>query len=373
MDKYFFSHHRFQTYLSDCPGAGKSFAVRRSLLEWQKYAYLPTTNSFQLRRSLSFLSLSLSSPGGESVRNRDQVGEGEDRIWAPTMSHDQEWVLHIDIFDTSANELDACLFEFVFFGGLCDAISGCVSAFNTQNIFIRFEIATGPLRKRLIVPFFGEIHQIVASRDTFEINKRSLRLGMGKQRFYGRRYDGTSLRKEEGHIRPASAYERLHYVMCALSALDRSLGRFPLDFDPNVWEGEGNVTSLIQPIALTASECESLLMSEDVLTPSGSEDAFDLLVKYSHTDPNRVSLWCVWNFINMVYWQLREIQYPDCPIQKAFDENDRKARERSEFIKGNLVRFVLDTACEFATRQLRVPDTERVCVCIRFFCLSSVG
>ena len=31
---------------------------------------------------------------------------------------------------------------------------------------------------------------------------------------------------------------------------------------------------------------------------------FDLLVKASNLPGERVSLWCLWNFINMIYWQV---------------------------------------------------------------------
>ena len=79
---------------------------------------------------------------------------------------------------------------------------------------------------------------------------------------------------------------------------------------------------------------------------------FDLLVKYSKSEPvyflllflafflfrvfsspfqkkkkklknqETVSFWCLWNFVNVVYWQLRDLQYNNSPLNNACSPNE---------------------------------------------------
>lgn len=95
---------------------------------------------------------------------------------------------------------------------------------------------------------------------------------------------------------------------------------------------------------------------------------FYLLKKASGLQGASPSLWSLWAFINVLYWQLNEIQHPESPIALAcLADTDIKLMSL-EFdmamkarIKGELVNFIINTAREFATRPSAAPaDPERL-------------
>ena len=263
-------------------------------------------------------------------------------------SEEEEKFLHIDVFDTNRKDFDSFLFELIFFFGFYDPLIGSTIMFDPSRTNFRIELATGPLAKRLAVPFFGAIERVVPSNSTFESSKKGLLRGMGKLRFYGRRYDGTSMRKADEGIRHASAYERLQYVCTALSILDQLQGRFPYLYEGNVAEKTGILESLRVSLSLSLSHSETDDYSADV----PGEKCLSLIVKYSKMKKNKLSLWCVWNFVNMVYWQLRDMHYPDSPLNTACmpeqqDGEKREDADAKELIKGILVDFILKVCFSF--------------------------
>ena len=253
----------------------------------------------------------------------------------------------------------------ILFWGFYDPSSGTTIAFRPISTFFKIELATGPLQRRISVPFLGHVQDVVPNRFHFEATKQGLKRGMGKLRFYGRRYDGTSERKESGGVRPATAYERIQYVATALYVMDRNNGRFPYVFEPkNIHEKEGVLLSLRQSFYLSASAAEEdpLCLSESgELDDIEGSECFDLLIKYSHLNEETVSFWCLWNFVNVVYWQLRDMQYPDSPLNSACTPGKNgKFQVQHELVKGHLVSFMLRTAREFAIRQTRETIQDQV-------------
>ncbi len=354
LKKYCFDHVR--TYTSDYAGAGKSFRIRRSLCSWHKYAYIPTTSSVQF--------LSLVNEVSQSMQTIEEIdGEIESEAGESNVTSSQERkeeFLHIDIFDTVGFDLNSYLFELILFWGFYDMRSGCVTHFPPSLAKFSIEIASGPLCRRLPVPFLFPVEKVVSSADTFESSKRHLLRGMGPVRFFGRRYDGTSMRKIAEGIKPANAYERLQYVCTALDIIDSNGGRFPYVFESNVAESHGLLESLRMSMSLSMSLSLSVSDSDDM----EGRTCFDLLAKYMKLSPDRVSLWCIWNFVNMVYWQLRDMHYPDSPLNTACmpdpSGEKKETTEAKELTKGVLVNFILQTAVEFATRQTVQADGNEI-------------
>jgi hypothetical protein len=332
--------NRFRTFVSETAGSGKSFLIRSLRCDWQKYAYISTTGTDRFVSSIESLS----------------------KIAWNSIVSDDEYLVHIDLFDTTSNEIDSYLFELIFCWGFYDSVSGFNVLLHPLLTFFRVELATGPLRNRLMVPFLGEVDIVHPDRHTFVSSRKELKKGMGKLRFYGRRYDGTSMRKEAQGIRPATAYERLQYVATALNVVERNHGRFPLFFEaPNVSERQGVLVNLRQTFALSMSLNESdplgLSLEDSELCDISGNECYDLLVKHSRMDPSKMSLWCLWNYINMVYWQLRMMQYEDSPLLKTLALSPEPANSNEkildkELMKGQFFQFLTDTAREFATRQV---------------------
>jgi hypothetical protein len=85
----------------------------------------------------------------------------------------------------------------------------------------------------------------------------------------------------------------------------------------------------------------------------------------------KLSLWCLWNFVNMVYWQLREMHFPDSPLNqicmpiKQSEEKEiiskKESEEAKQFVKGEIIQFMLRTAQEFVTRKnIGITDGEEI-------------
>ena len=270
-----------------------------------------------------------------------------------------EWLLHLDVFDTTSGNLDTYLFELILFGGIYNPSTGFCLTYHPHLFHFRVELATGPLHRRLSVPFFGVVNLLTPNRYNFEGTRRGLKRGMGKLRFYGRRYDGTSMRKEQNGIRPANAYERLQYVAHALNYLSNE-GKFPRVFQPDVVEKEEGLPCLRQSYWMSMSMGSSTLLSRSEDGIGGGEGdlngsaCFDLVLKYSRMKRGKISLWCVWNYINLVYCQLRELNFPEGPIDRLFEEQKEGLESlNEEVVIGVLVEVLLKSAREIATRQNR--------------------
>jgi hypothetical protein len=152
--------------------------------------------------------------------------------------------------------------------------------------------------------------------------------------------------------RTANAFQRLQYVCLALDVLERNAGRFP-----HVYEGP-NVSPL-------ASLRLSQSTDEDGATEELAGDiCFRRLMESSRLDAHSPSLWCLWNYVNVLYWQLRDMHYEDSPINAACmpdlgaERSDHEiAKER---FKGEIINFLMSTAREFATRQTKLTDRQQI-------------
>ena len=327
-------HGHVRTFMSESAGAGKSFQIRKGYDDGEKYMHIPTTSIPQF---ISLLDFSLKKKASSAY----------------------DPLLHIDIYETVGRDLNSYLFELIFFSGHCNFSTGVIFCFHPTTTYLSIELPTGTLSKHITIARCCPVTQCHAEGSLFAPNKKDLLKGMGRGAFYGRRYDGTALRKVEEGIRHANAFDRLQYVCTALDILRRNHGRFPYIFETNVVETAGLQESIAESLRLSASEDMSVEIAEDEIP---GHLCFDLLVRASQLPADRVSLWCLWNFVNMVYWQVRDMHYPDSPLNGVCMPADEKKREGKEvnkkesdeakrLVKGEILAFILRTAREFATRQ----------------------
>merc|ERR1711974_37213 len=133
---------------------------------------------------------------------------------------------------------------------------------------------------------------------------------------------------------------------------DTKQGRFPFVME------KGN-SSLLASMRESQRQGSTDKSTNSKLT---SERCFKLLTTCLELE--NPSLWCIWNFINVFYWQLRDMHHPESPINCACmpDKTSVKKGEEltKEKYKGEVVQFLIRTAREFATRQVKKVDTTRI-------------
>ena len=348
-----FSNH-FVSYASDSAGAGKSFQIRKkcSELDGGSYVVIPASSLTQ------FLLLTKQALESERSINTESPSFFDEGGASPNCS----LFLHIEVYDTIGMELNSYLFEILFFGGYCDLMSEEIFFYPPSSTNIAIEIPTGPLAKHLSVPSLCPVEKVTSCPEQFAPSKKDMIRGMGLPLFYGNRYDGTALRKREQNVRHANAFDRLQYVCFALNIMKENGGSFPYILETGVEEPEG----LLDSLRLSASPG---IGDHDDGSMAGSK-CFELLVEASHLEGN-VSLWCLWNFINMVYWQLRDMHFPSSPLNMICMPTEQNKNPRQKVtqkesneskmqMKGEILNFILETAREFATRQSNESDPNEV-------------
>ena len=120
----------------------------------------------------------------------------------------------------------------------------------------------------------------------------------------------------------------------------------------------------------------------DYLGRAGYETGFDLsggecfellhaaMLQGSNAGPAAaaapVSLWCMWSFTNVLYWQLQDVHHPESPILIACMPDEHTETYSSDDVKskmamkGEIFNFIIRTASEFATRQTTAVDPSRI-------------
>ena len=229
-------------------------------------------------------------------------------------------LVHIDLSDSASSELDSILFELAFFFSLIDPITGLALVLSPSRTIIAIEVPCGSFKQRVPLCEFFSQQIIVAQSTSFVASPQALRAGMGT---------AFNNRPVECMGEWPDAYIRLQYVCSALRTLESCFGSFPFEFD--TFSGK----------PLSGAECFRLINL--------------------HSQQGRhVSLWCLWSFVNIMYYQLREMHHPESPLNCAcmLDPSASSTRDREikEKIKGELILFLCKTASEFSTRQA-VPKT----------------
>ena len=292
-----------------------------------------------------------------SVMHTNNILPRLKQVYTDNQYSDSEFLLfHIDIYDTTTDGINGIIFELLFLGGLDDSILGEQFFWNPETVSFAFELPAGDLIDKIRICSLLPQREVEINEGTFITKHKILEVGMGED-FKSTRYDGTTLRPEETTNDLANAFIRLWYVCYGLDMMDTLNGKFPY-----VFEGGKNI-SLLDSLRASRDSFKSLSHSSgDEEIPLTSERCYQLLMKYSKLDPKSPSLWCLWNFVNVFYWQLRDMHHMESPINCACMPDPTKpddAARKAKF-KGEVVQFLIGTARELATRQIKVRDPNKV-------------
>lgn len=296
-----------EVYSSLRAGSGKTFSIMKTVQD-RKYIHFPIMNSGKILQRL-----------------RSSVEK-------------EPCLLHIDLTDTTQSDFNAIIFELIFLGCVTDGASGDFFNWDLENTKIAIELSSGNLGKKLHVLNFLPRNEVEIERKTFRATFEALKEGMGRD-FDSMRYDGTTMKQlsrasESQEIKSANAFERIQYVCKALNLLDTNDGKFPSSFDVE--------------------------MNRNRIIPSSR--CFDLLVKYGEMEKESLTLWNLWGFVNVLHWQLKDMNDPGSPINSACipDMEKRGDAELKTKYKAEVVRFLINTAKEFATRKLKEKDDSEI-------------
>ena len=351
-------------------GAGKSFEIRKMASNIHaKYISVPIMNSKNclLKRIINSLQSNSSSSSSSSSNVNDLF----------IQSFNDNLLLHFDLFDTIQYDFDSILFDLIFIGGIEESYSGNLFYWFPKQTTLAFEIPAGSsILKKLRICSLISQKNIEVSSKTFQSDYSNLLCGMGNDDFFTSRNDGTCVNKKlQNH---ANSYIRLQYVCTGLYIIEKTQGRFPYVGGEEENEEDEKISSKISSSSTNKiSDYKNTLNYKHIINlrkasaidshndtfhlnnlyqDLSSEICFNLLVSYLNMEDKKPSLWCIWNFINVFYWQLRDMHAPDSPINCACmpdmfgDDNQRKSKTK---IKGEVIQYLIRTAREFATRQVK--------------------
>ncbi|CAE7238243.1 RNF213 [Symbiodinium microadriaticum] len=374
-------------------GCGKSFNIRlKAVNDRYTYAYVPVNGSAYLPRERSVL-----------------LKRIVDCLQSSKSIADEKPLLHVDVANSVNPTLASFLFELCSLGVISDHFGECMVCLPPGST-VCVELAASLLHSTLAHCMVYPVKIATSSRANFHLCNATLRAGMGPD-FDSPIFDGTIGTGRGTGMSSATSFERLKYVCVALNVLHYGRGTFPYAFDVMDVSGisKGQLQRLLDMKAsvdavedsnkLILSQAKTLEDREKrgeaheriaaahdierlLFTGHGLDGAraFDLLfsaIKHGNIRENdivptqgntHVSLWCIWNFVNVLYWQLKEMHVLDSPLNGAcmpdahtgartLEEDTRSKRK----IKGEILQFVIRTAGEFATRQTEMkPVADRI-------------
>jgi hypothetical protein len=200
--------------------------------------------------------------------------------------------LHLDLASTVTGKFNKILLELCLFGHVTDEDAGRSFTWSPLSTTISVEIASGTLWGKLLLCWTLSSRVARACPETFVSSEGLLQAGMGAD-FESARYDGTVDQTQDLAVERRSAHARLRYVCNALWLLNKYEGNFPYLYPER--DGD-NVEQPLQEL------------SGDV--------CFNLLAEASNL-ASKPSLWCLWNFINVMYWQISDLHHSESPLNTA--------------------------------------------------------
>ena len=366
-----------RVYHSFAPGAGKTFNIRtHASANGRRCVFVPINSA----------TMSVSDRNGIVRRLRSAIVDA--RVTSST--------LHLDVSSSVGSSLLPLLFE-VCVLGICQDYSGESVFWYPRSTVVALELACGLIDNKLQHCAIYPSVTVEANRESFVFDEKGLRFGMGED-FGSPLYDGTMDSSETS----SNAFSRLRYVCVALSVLLVGNGTFPFQFEPTPadsispggYEGDGvSMNDVEEAAAMLERDFGKTLVLKEKAAELKSQDrkiemaalagafldgkrVFDLLFnaigkKYHNPSTHlfrqhdHMSLWCLWNFVNVMYWQLKEMHHVESPLNGACmpDEqqqlrtiaDDIRAKRK---IKGEIIQFMIKTAREFAIRQTVVTQVK---------------
>ena len=244
---------------------------------------------------LSYVHVPINAP---ATTTKQLISRMEEATQAqPILLCSRGMLLHLDISSTCDSSLVGQLFSLLVLGALRDVQSTSAFSFNASTTRICIELACGQEKKSFShFQVYGHVETSVSSLSLC-LSREDLLCGMGDEEFYARigfvvNDSGATSPGGTGGI-AVTAYDRLQYVLLALSVQAEKNGAFPFDF----------------------SAIEYFDHHFD------SPDAFELLTsaccgfKVRDDDSSwKPSYWSLWNFVNMLFVQFQEVQDVNSPI-----------------------------------------------------------
>lgn len=289
-------------YRSKFSGSGKSFTIRRMAVK-QQYIHFPIYSTIGLLERL--------------LKLRTNI-----------LNIEQPTIIHFDLFDTIHENFNSYMFELCFLGGITHSLFADSFMWNQQNISLAVEISSGNLIERLPVIHLLKSVPIESSSKTFCSQPKIL-----DDCFEVKWKTKVSRRLSQSDNFMKTAYYRLQYVCSALKIMINEKGQFPYNFEGPTKHLDG-------------ATC------------------FNLLVEASDLNRKHPSLWCIWNFVNVLYRQLYDIHCKNSPINNACipdptsEQPDHELSKR--YFKGEIIKFSISTAREFATRQTKMLTHDQI-------------
>eukprot|EP00004_Rigifila_ramosa_P001109 TRINITY_DN1107_c0_g1_i3.p1 TRINITY_DN1107_c0_g1~~TRINITY_DN1107_c0_g1_i3.p1 ORF type:complete len:6204 (+),score=1430.96 TRINITY_DN1107_c0_g1_i3:1580-18613(+) len=339
-------------YTSRRSGAGKTFAIRRAAAAEERVCVSVPINgpigpTALLRRITTRTAAALAEVGASL---------GSARI-----------ALHFDLADPVPSAFSAFIFELCFMGGITDSSTGSFFSWDTRTTSVNFEIATGRLITRLRVGMVLPQTVISATADSFIASRDVLAAGMGRD-FDSSHFDGTYLLKRIGAA-PQKKRRALQAAASAASAASDSSSQLALGEQEE--GGVVNAHRRLQYVAaalLILNEHRGFPFTFDGPAPGAPDvpgpQVFDLLIKATRHKPGNVSFWSLWNFVNVFYWEVKEMHHPESPVNCACMPDMHAAKQDDILVKGQIkaevIRFLAATATEFATRESQGVEEDRI-------------
>jgi hypothetical protein len=312
-----------QTYASNAAGAGKSHSVRRDANAMNKqYVHVPINRGFTSYAVLiERMSCILQPAAAAAIPAAAAAAAIHAAAAIPTATtaihaaaamsdHKLSYCLHIDIASSVDRSFIKPLVELCVLGVLQDAEHSQRTLYIDSSNHIAIEVAAFLYDNVLRSHFqLYPVLLLKSSRESFVITREELRVGMGLD-FDSVLYDGII--KSSAGATPAAegsdAFVRLRYVSCALLLLRKRGGRFPFAMDCELidecWAEVDGPTAY----DLIASACQNQNQNRPDAADSSTASTAPL------GSGSSISLWCIWSFINVLYWQLQEMHHPESPL-----------------------------------------------------------
>ncbi len=334
---------------------GKSFCVRQKAAavfsDSSNYALVPVN-----RRTLMAHDLIAACRAQLSLVNNVDSG-------ASTLP----LVLHFDVASTATASVANALFAVTIFGVLADSMTSEQFFYNPANTLLCIELAAGKqfgCFSQLCEVFPS--HKCVAKADLFVLSRSLLRVGMGPEynaAVYHDGYDARSNPDTTFHLdsrdvyhqaRHANAFDRAAYVVHVLDILDKNGNTYPIDV-------HGASVAAIAWQHNHADKDEQDAAADPLAINSAGRLLFHASGLSRYVD--ECSFWGLWSFINMLYWQLSELNHYDSPVYLACLPDVGIKLMTLEFdiamkarVRGELTSFLIKTAREFAFSSLNASE-----------------
>jgi len=226
---------------------------------------------------------------------------------------------HINITRRVGPIVEATLFEVLVFGSLVDPHSGEYFLWDRASTAWAVEVASDVSVRDLQFLALLPQERIIVTPESFCIHDADLFLGMGSD-FESSRFDGSSPHSvgscfANAAVRVQRVSKRLKHIYDVNLNNDRVVG----DQD-----------------------------EADTLTTN--VEAFELLVRASRQNEASPSLTAIWAFVNVMFWQLWDLDDSDSPASSAAMILDSEEPGRGRWFKLKLSELIVHTARDFAPR-----------------------